>query len=413
MAKSVSITRLGTRELWDVFRQNPIQVYTDVTARMRDAEIEDVPTFSRALEVISPSEKTDELDAFGRMMMEAGIRTRSDPEAGWWASRASDFLKDEATRALLVEYGAREYRKVSMRPMGSRAITLMSDDDIPGSAMRPWDDRPPRWAEQMAPAIPLSELVAVTSPITGGEYRSVLIEWDADQARMARVAEGTDIPLAKLRTSSFINDVHKYGRGIELTYEAMRRVRVDRLRWWFQMLAIQAESDKVAAALDVMINGDGNPDTGAEVIPLSELDPDANGKITPRAWIAFKLRWPAPYMMTHALMREGVAVDVAMLNTGSANLPLTTMNWAGLTPRMVPINEFADGTRYGWTEEAPENAIVGYDGRLALERAVETGSVIQERDRYIRNQTEVVTNTENEGYGVLDKNAVKILDLAN
>ena len=45
-----------------------IQVYTDVCARMQEAEVEDAPTFSRALEIISPSESGDELDAFGRYL---------------------------------------------------------------------------------------------------------------------------------------------------------------------------------------------------------------------------------------------------------------------------------------------------------------------------------------------------------
>ena len=52
---------------------------------------------------------------------------------------------------------------------------------------------------------------------------------DAGLARMARVAEGTDIPLAKIRTSEAVNDVHKYGRGIQITYEAARRVRACRM----------------------------------------------------------------------------------------------------------------------------------------------------------------------------------------
>lgn len=413
MAKSIKITTMGTRELWEIFSRNPIQVYKDVSARMKDAEIEDVPTFSRALELISPSEKNDELDAFGRMMMEAGIRTRSDAAAGWWASPCSAFLENGATRALMVEFGNRSWRKISHRPMGARAPLLSSDDDIPGSYLRPWQDvRPPTWMEDMRPAIPLSELVAITTPIGSGEYRGVYIEWDADEARMVRVGEGADIPLAEIVTSPYYNEVHKYGRGIKTTYEAMRRLRVDRLAWFFQMLAVQAESDKVAAGLDVLINGDGNPNTAAEVINLSDLDDEAElGTLTLKAWLAYKMSFEAPYVLTHALMQEDVALQLALLNTGSANLPLSAVNVGGLGTMLVPINSFPDGVRYGWTADAPADSIVGYDGRLALERAVETGSMIQEQERFILNQTEVVTITENEGYGIAQKGVVKILDL--
>lgn len=423
MAKPVTITRLGTRELWDAFRANPIKVYNEVSAHMREADIEERPTFSRALELISPTDPKDTsgLDAFGRMMMEAGIRTRSNPQGGWWASTALEFLRDDATRALMYEFGQRAWRKVSMRslgmgmPQGTRApSTFLSDDVIPGTYERPWQDiRPPRWDEMMAPAIPLTELVAVTTPITGGEYRSLEVVWDAEEARAARVAEGTDIPLATIRTSPAINDVHKYGRGVQITYEAARRLRLDRLAWYFQMFAIQAEMDKVVAGLDVMINGDGNAGTAAEVIALTTLDPDATpGTLTLKAWLAFKMEFVSPYMLTHALMRPDVALNLALLNTGSANLPLSGVNLGGLGTMLMPINTFADGTRYGWTADAPADVIVGYDGRMALERAVETGSQITESERFIRNQTEVVVMSEVEGFGVLDASAVKILDLS-
>jgi hypothetical protein len=133
--------------------------------------------------------------------------------------------------------------------------------------------------------------------------------------------------------------------------------------------------------------------------------------LTLAAWLAFKMSFEAPYMLTHALMREDVALQLALLNTGSANLPLSAVNVGGLGTMLVPINTFSDGVRYGWTAEAPADSIVGYDGRLALERAVETGSLIQEQEQFILNQTQVVTITENEGYGIAQKGVVKVLDL--
>jgi hypothetical protein len=178
-------------------------------------------------------------------------------------------------------------------------------------------------------------------------------------------------------------------------------------------MAIQAETDKVSAALDVAINGDGNPNTAAEVINLTTLDPNATpGTLTLTAWIAFKMQFAAPYMLTHALMREDVALQLALLNTGSANIPLSTVNLGGLETGIVPINAFADGVRYGWTAEAPASKIVGFDRRFALERATEVGGTIQEQDRFILNQPEALTISEVEGWAVVDRNAVKILNLA-
>jgi hypothetical protein len=410
MSKTITITQLGTRELWDVFSRNPLHVYKDTADKMAAAGMDEGLSLSRVLEVLSPSEKGDELDTFGRMMQEAGIRTKSNPAAGWWASKAEVFLKDQGARALLREFAAREWRKVSMRD-----VSFLSDDVALGTIMRPWvEGGAPRWSEQMAPAIPLTELVAITTPVDGAEYKSLYLDFDSDEARMVRVAEATDIPLASLRTREKPVYLHKYGRGILSSYEALRRLRVDRLAWFIQSMAIQAETDKVVAALDVAINGDGNAGTAAEVIALTTLDPDAApGTLTLKAWLAFKMQFKAPYTLTHALMREDVALQLALLNTGSANIPLSTVNIANLGTMLSPINAFADGVRYGWTDEAPANKIVGYDRRWAIERATEVGSVISESERFILNQTQALTMTEVEGYAVYDSHAVKILDLSS
>jgi hypothetical protein len=55
--------------------------------------------------------------------------------------------------------------------------------------------------------------------------------------------------------------------------------------------------------------------------------------------------------------------------------------------------------------------LVGTDRRLAVERVFEIGASIQEVDRYITNQTQVLTMTETEGYDILDGVATKILDI--
>jgi hypothetical protein len=55
--------------------------------------------------------------------------------------------------------------------------------------------------------------------------------------------------------------------------------------------------------------------------------------------------------------------------------------------------------------------IVGFDRRFAIERVSETGATIQEVERVITNQTQVVTMTEVEGYGKIDQNSTRILDV--
>jgi hypothetical protein len=410
---TVELKTLGTRELWEQFQAKPVDIYNTVANRMLESGIEDKPTLSRALEEISPTEKGDQLDAFGRLMMEAGIRTQSDPTAGYWASNASAFTRNAGTKALFSEFCARNWRKVSYG-MSERAIFLGSDG-VAGSFERPYADamgiRP---SARIAPAIPLSELVSMTTAIDGDAYRSYYLTYDAAALRRFRVGETADIPIAKLVGAENTVRLKKYGRGIQASYEDLRRMRVDKLAFYIQWMALQSEIDKVAAALDVLVNGDGNSNTAPVTHNLTALDAAATaGTLSLKGWLAFKMKFVNPYMVTTALMQEAVALQLALLNTGSANIPLVTLpnGQGGLNTGLSPINQFADNVRYGWTSDAPALKIVAFDKRFALERVTEIGSEISEMERYITNQTQILTMTEVEGYAIIDGNATKVLNV--
>jgi hypothetical protein len=399
-----------TKETWAAFSKNPLDFYTRVAQDMKDAGAKDAPTLSRALEFASPSE-AGQLDAFSRMMKAAGLRTKSDPVQGYWASEASDFLTTAATRALFTEYFAREWRKVAYAGPQERAV-LLSSDAIPGSWERPWTDGGARWDTQLAPAIALSELIAMTSPITGDMYRSLVLEYDATQLRLFRIGEAAEIPIATVSARETTIRLHKYGRGLRTTYEEMRRMRIDKLGFFIRLMAVQSEMDKVAAGLDVIINGDGNTNTAAAVHNLTTLDSVAvAGTLTLKGWLAFKMKFTSPYALTTALMQEAVALQLALLNVGSANVPLAGANLGGMVQALQPINTTSDGVRYGWTSDAPALKIVAFDRRFEMEQVIEIGSSIAEMERYITNQTEVMTFSEVQGFGIIDPDAALILDV--
>lgn len=370
-------------------------------------------TLSRYLEVLDPSDKDSGLDAFGRQMREAGIVTRSDPQAGVWASEASAFFDTKAGRALYPEFFARQWRSVMFAGPQQRAI-LLSSDSVVGGWDRPYaDTAAPRWNDQFSPAIPLSELVAMTTPITGEDYRSLYMTYDAEALRLFRVGESAEIPMATLTSAERSIRLKKYGRGLRATYEQMRRMRVDRLAWWIRWVALQSEVDKVAAALDILVSGDGNANTAATTVNLTTLDPDATpGTLTLKAWLNFRMQFEQPYSLTTVLAQADETLQLILLNSGSANIPLAGLNLAGIGNTLTPINTLADGTRYGWTSDAPNNQIVGFDRRFALEHVTEIGSEISETERYITSQTQVLTMTENSAFAVIDPSATKILNLA-
>lgn len=362
------------------------------------------------------AEFNDGLDAFSRLLKIAGIRVNSIPEHGVMASRFDAFDADSGSRALVHEWMARQWRKVATgrtSARGQRGVVLSSSDDAVGTSAHPWVDAGARAATQIAPAIPLSELVALTTPIDGDAFRAYYINDTAGERRMVRVGEAAEVPKVTITGSDQTIRLYKYGRTLDVSYESLRRMTIDKVAYFIQRLAVQAESDKVATVLDVIVNGDGNAGTGATSFNLTTLDPAATiGTLTLKAWLAFKLKYGTPYMLTTALTREDVALQLLLLSSGTANVPLVSIQGASGFGGFRQINPNLDSVPgLGWTTDAPASSIVGIDSRMGIERAVEIGANIQEVERFTTRQTQALTMTEVEGYAVMDKNAGKVLNL--
>lgn len=407
----LEIINQDTQTTWQNFSANPVAFYRRVADEMADRGVTDSPTLSHVLEFATPTQQ-GQLDAFSRMMRAAGIITRSDPTAGIWASEASRFFEEgPAHRALYTEFFARNWRAITFATPQQRAV-LLSSDATPGSFRRPYFEGMAALEQQIAAAIPLSELIFTTTPIAGDSYRSLFLEYDATQLRKFRIGESAEIPIATIVARDHVNTIHKYGRGLRASYEVLRRMRVDMLAWFIKLAAIQSEMDKVAAGLSVLINGDGNTDTAATTHDLTTLDGDADvGKLTLKGWLSFKMKFTQPYFITTALMQEAVALQLALLNVGSANVPLMGANLGGMVQSLTPINTTSDGLRYGWTSDAPALKIVGFDRRFAMHQVVEIGADIVEMERFITTQDHVLTMTEVQGFAIADPAACLILDV--
>ena len=164
--------------------------------------------------------------------------------------------------------------------------------------------------------------------------------------------------------------------------------------------------------IDVMVNGDGN-NNAPTTYALTTLDDDATaGTLTLPGWLAYKMKFANPYMLTGALAQESVALQMMLLTTGSANVPLVTVQQPSGLGAFTPINPgLRDSVALGWTSDAPAQKIVGFDRRFAIERIVDVGATITEIEQFITRQVQVLVMTEAEGYAIIDKNAINILNV--
>jgi hypothetical protein len=233
---------------------------------------------------------------------------------------------------------------------------------------------------------------------------------------MVRIGETAEIPRAKLTIGKSAIKLYKYGRGLEASYEELRRMRIDRLAFHIQRMAIQAEIDKVEAVIDVLINGDGNSNQATST-NISTLDSAATGgAMTVLGWIAWKVkRNQGAYRLTTVLVREATAVKILSLSMGNANYPYAmvnnTLGVGGFRP-MGNYNRTGDDVEFGVTEQVGATQILGLDARQAIERVYEIGGTVNEVARFVSRQTELMTFTEVEGYAKIDIGAAWILNLA-
>lgn len=397
-------TKLRPQELFKNFGEAGPQLYREAYERGM--------SLTAYLDTVMETDYKDGLDSFERLLQAADIVTVSQPIYGRYADRFEVFFKDEHTRALLPEWWARQYRKAAYQTPQQRA-TFLSEDYAPGGWERPYRMADMlRVEDKLTAAIPLAALVGLTTPIDSNVYKAAYLSQsdNAAQWRMVRVGEGAAVPTMKVTTADREITLYKYGRSLDASYETLRRQRMDKIALFIQLMAIQAEVDKVATVIDVVVNGDGNSGTGATSHNLTTLDAAATaGTLTLTGWLNFQMQFANPYMLGVALAPNAMALQVLVLSAGTANYPIVAfgnMPIGGVTP----INQdFARPVPLGWTSDAPANKIVGWDPRMCIERVFEIGAEIAEVERFTKTQIQSLTMTETEGYAVMDPSASHIL----
>lgn len=399
----------------------------ELLAQMKDGKLyrrayEEGMNLSTWLEREDPSEGyKDGLDAYSRMLKVSDIIVRSIPQVGIWADTMEAFEQNDNTRALIPEWIARQARAVAYgaRPessgIGRLRDIFLSDDYAANTIMRPYVDDPTPIVQQITPQIPLAALVARTTGIKGVDYRAFYLTRVTQDLRQVRVVESTEVPKSKLSGGEHTITLHKYGRALETSYEQIRRLQIDLVAVFIQLMAVQAEVDKVDAALDVLVNGDGNSGTSPTVSALTTLDTDAAaGTLTLAGYLRWKMQFKNPYVMTAFLGQEDSILQALLLTTGTANLPpaLISQQLAGGFGGFTPINpNLSNNIRVGWLASAPSLKLVGFDQRMALEHVTEIGGDITEIEKFANRQTQELIMTTVDGFRTLDPNATNILDI--
>ncbi len=173
-------------------------------------------SFSQVLEQLDPSEnyrgtQLEGLDAFGRQLKRFDIRVKG-PES----DRVEKFFSTLDSAVLFPEYIARTVR------------TGMQADSI------------------------LPALTATTTRIGAMDYRSVYLESSGEDLEPGAVAEGAEIPAVTVKTRDQLVRLHKRGRMLVASYEAVAMQKLDLFGVMLRQMGAAIEASHVADAIDVL-----------------------------------------------------------------------------------------------------------------------------------------------------------------
>ena len=222
----------------------------------------------------------------------------------------------------------------------------------------------------------LSDIVAAKTVITGMDYRSITSTPTDDDKTLVRVSEGAFIPQTKVSTQENLVKLHKRGRMLVSSYEALRFQRLDLFTVTLKQIGAYIARAQLKDAIDVLLAGDGNDNpcvgiTAAQTDKLSYSDLVA-------LWAKL-----SPYNMTTILAPTDAMVK--MLEFSELKDSKAGQDFHGTGAMVTPL-----GAKLIHTNAMETGTIIGLDKNCALEM-VQAGDVITDYDKLIDRQLERAT----------------------
>lgn len=238
--------------------------------------------------------------------------------------------------------------------------------------------------------------IGVDSNVVQSPMLNLLSENNKKAIKKARIAEMADIPTGKITISQKAITLWKRGRAISLSYEAARRMRIDLIALQFQAIAGDLAHQNLEAALDVAANGDGNADSAPIKIGETASAKTITGKDITKA--LYEYSDANHYNANVIIVPKNYILDLAELSYDKNLIPGISGRITLDIPQISVENVKVIGSDYAKVDNKDSLILLNRD--LSLIRYEENGSNIQEMENYIRNQSKLMTTTENAGYAI-------------
>lgn len=246
----------------------------------------------------------------------------------------------------------------------------------------------------------LPHITATVTNFDGMDYRTIASIPTGDQKTLRRVEEGAEIPQTTVRTQENLVRLHKRGRMLVASYEAIRFQRLDLFSVTLRQIGAYIGRQHLQDAVEVLLNGDGN-DNAAEkfTIGTSPIS-GTKGTLSYEALLDFWSQFD-PYTMNTMLVSTDVML--AMLKLAEFQNPLTGLNFQGTGSLTTPL-----GAKLLRSAAVPQGTLIGLDKGYALEQICGS-QVTVEYDKLIDRQLERAAITSISGFAKLFGEASKVL----
>lgn len=324
-------------------------------------------SFTKVLEKCDPSEQyrgtpMEHLDAFQRQLKRFDIKVK-----GAGSDVVSKFFATWESAVLFPEYVARAVKQG------------MEENDV------------------------LPFITAAETKITGMDYRSIASTPSEDDKSLKMVAEGAEIPQTKVTAQENLVKLHKRGRMLVASYEAIQFQRLDLFSVTLKQIGAYINRMHIADAIDVIMNGDGNSNGATTyTIGTSPISGTA-GTLSYDALVDFWSQFD-PYTMNTILVGDAMADILKLDEMQNANAGL---NFQGTGNMVTPM-----GATLLRSSAVPSGTIIGLDKNFALEM-VRASDVLVEYDKLIDRQLERAAITSISGFAKIFQEASKVLSIGS
>lgn len=313
---------------------------------------------TKALEKLDPSENykgtsLEGLDAFSRQLKRFDIKVK-----GRESDCVEKFFQTSNSAALFPEYVSRAVKQGMERA------------DI------------------------LPNIVATVTDIEGMDYRSIVSAPSEDDKSLKVVAEGAQIPQTVVKTRENLVKLHKRGRMLVASYEALRFQRLDLFTVTLNQIGAYIARAQLKDAIDVLLNGDGNGNA-ADVVSAKTTGSVEYSDLL-KLWASL-----SPYELNTILAPTGEMQKIlALSQMQDSNAGL---DFQGTGKMITPM-----GATLLHAPEMTGGKVIGLDKNCALEM-VQAGGVVTDYDKLIDRQLERAAITCTAGFSKIFTEASKAL----